>query len=261
MATPPPTQCGARIEPWRARPVPFWRHGLAPPPRTLPRVLVECVPWRRAASSARTESCTSGSWNSAPNAASSRSTFLVPPRTGAWLAIGPHLHHAVARPGDRAAHEQQVVALADVDDGQPALGHALGAHVPRAADALEHARGRRRGADRAGGAHVGRAVALGAAAEVVALDRALEALALGLARDLDGLADLEGLDGHGVAHRELADLVAELLDRAQRRGVRLLEVAELALAQRLLAYGVEPELDRLVAVDVLGADADHRARA
>src|SRR3954451_6592669 len=261
MATPPPTQCGARIEPWRARPVPFWRHGLAPPPRTLPRVLVECVPWRRAASSARTESCTSGSWNSAPNAASSRSTFLVPPRTGAWLAIGPHLHHAVARPGDRAAHEQQVVALTDVDDGQPALGDALGAHVARAADALEHARGRGRGADRAGGAHVVRAVALGAAAEVVALDRALEALALADAGDLDLGAGLEGRGGHGVTDLQLAGLVAELDEVLHRRGVGLAQVAELSLGEVLLAHGAEGELDGLVAVAVDRADARHRAGA
>ena len=45
-ATPPPTHCGERIEPWRARPVPFWRHGFLPPPRTSPRVFVECVPAR-----------------------------------------------------------------------------------------------------------------------------------------------------------------------------------------------------------------------
>src|SRR5436190_6876387 len=105
---PPPTQIGERDEPARARPVPFWRHGLAPPPRTMPRVLVECVPWRRAASSARTDSCTSGSWNSAPKAASSSVTFLVAPRTGA-LAIGADLHHAVARAGDGSADEQQVL--------------------------------------------------------------------------------------------------------------------------------------------------------
>ena len=37
---------GERMEPARARPVPFWRHGFLPPPRTSPRVLVECVPWR-----------------------------------------------------------------------------------------------------------------------------------------------------------------------------------------------------------------------
>ena len=41
--TPPPRQCGARVEPWRARPVPFWRHGFLPPPATSPRVLVS---WR-----------------------------------------------------------------------------------------------------------------------------------------------------------------------------------------------------------------------
>src|SRR3954464_8412805 len=124
---PPPGHSGDRLEPARGRAVPFWRHGLAPPPATLPRVLVECVPWRRAASSARTDSCTSGSWNSAPKAASSSVTFLVAPSTGA-LAIGPHLHHAVASPGHRAADEQKVLAEAHVDDGQPALGHALGAH-------------------------------------------------------------------------------------------------------------------------------------
>ena len=39
---PPPVQIGLREEPARARPVPFCFHGLAPPPRTLPRVLVEC---------------------------------------------------------------------------------------------------------------------------------------------------------------------------------------------------------------------------
>src|SRR3954466_10691023 len=202
---PPPAKCGARIEPWRARPVPFWRHGLAPPPRTLPRVLVECVPWRRAASSARTESCTSGSWNSAPNAASSSFTVFVPPRTGA-LAIGPHLHDPVARPGDRAADEQQVVVHADVDDGQAALGDALGAHVARAADALEHSRGRGARADRARRAHVVRAVADRAAGELVALDRALEALALADAGDLDLLAGRKRLGGDGVADLQHAGL-------------------------------------------------------
>src|SRR3954464_13085757 len=207
---PPPGHSGDRLEPARGRAVPFWRHGLAPPPRTLPRVLVAWVPWRRAASSARTDSCTSGSWNSAPKAASSSVTFLLAaPRTGA-LAIGPHLHDAVARAGDRAADEQQVLGHPHVDDRQPALGHALGAHLARAADALEHARGCGRGADRAGRAHVVRAVAGRAAREVVAPDRALEALALADARDLDLLAGREGVGGHRVADLQLAGLVAEL---------------------------------------------------
>src|SRR4051794_28849098 len=250
---------GERLEPARARPVPFWRHGLAPPPRTMPRVLVACVPRRRAASSAITTSCTSGPLNGVPNTSASSASVLSPPRMGA-SAIGAHLHGAALGPRHGAADEHQVAVGDHLDDRQPALGHAPAAHAAGPADALEHARGRRGGADRARGAHVVRAVALGAGGEVVALDRALEALALGLAGDLDLLADLERLDGDGVAHRELADLVAELLDRAQRRGVGLLEVAELGLGERLLAHGVEAELDRLVAVDRLGADREHRAR-
>ena len=52
------------------------------------------------------------------------------------------------------------------------------------------------------------------------LMRALEALALRDAGDLDLLAGLEGLDGDGVADLQLAGLVAELddvLHRARRR--------------------------------------------
>ena len=40
------------------------------------------------------------------------------------------------------------------------------------------------------------------------------------AGDLDVLADLEGLDGDGVADRQLAGLVAELHERAQRAARR-----------------------------------------
>src|SRR4051794_28657151 len=251
---PPPIQSGERDEPARARPVPFWRHGLAPPPRTLPRVLVAWVPWRCAASSARTDSCTSGSWNSAPKATSSSVTCFVAPSTGA-LAIGAHLHDAVARAGDRAADEQQVVVGADTDDGDAALGDALVAHLAGQAHALEHARGRGAGADRARGAHVVRAVALRARLEAVALDRALEALALRGARDLDLGADLEGLDGDRLADEQLARLVAELDDVLHGRGVGLAQVPELGLRQVLLLRGAERELDGLVAVALVGADA------
>src|SRR4051795_3758902 len=182
---PPPAKCGARIEPARARPVPFWRHGFAPPPRTLPRVLVDAVPCPRALSSARTDSWTSGPLKRAPKATSSSLTFFVfaAPRIGA-SAIGTHLHHAVARARHGAAHEQQVVAGVHAHDLEALLGHALVAHLTRAADALEHARGIGGGADRARRAHVVRAVGLGPAGEAVALDRALEALALGDAGDL-----------------------------------------------------------------------------
>src|SRR4051795_3100348 len=115
---------GERDEPARARPVPFWRHGLAPPPRTLPRVLVACVPWRRAASSARTDSCTSGPLKRAPKTASSSVALPVPPRTLA-LAIGAHLHDAVARAGHRAADEHEVLLGVELHDRQALVGDAL----------------------------------------------------------------------------------------------------------------------------------------
>src|SRR3954465_8636166 len=162
---PPPANCGERIEPWRRCPVPFWRHGFAPPPRTLPRVFVDAVPCRRALSSARTDSWTSGPLKRAPNAASSRSTFFEPPRTEA-LAIGAHLHHAVARPGDRAADHQQVVAGVEAHDLEGGRRDAGVAPVAPPAGALENGRGVGGGADGAGRAPVGRSGADGAAGEV-----------------------------------------------------------------------------------------------
>src|SRR3954447_5620499 len=121
---PPPAKCGARIEPWRARPVPFWRHGFAPPPRTLPRVLVDAVPRRRALSSARTDSWTSGPLKCAPKATSSSLIVFAAPRICA-SAIGAHLHDAVAGPRHGAAHEQQVVVGVHAHDVQALLRDAL----------------------------------------------------------------------------------------------------------------------------------------
>src|SRR3954452_1658066 len=259
---PPPVQIGERFEPARARPVPFWRHGLAPPPRTMPRVLVECVPCRRAASSARTDSCTSGPLKGWPNAASSSLTFAeaAPPSLRA-SAIGAHLHKPVAATGDGAAQHQQVALGVDLDDFEAFLGDPLVAHLAGAADALHHARGPGGGADRARGSHVVRAMALGPGAEVVALDRALEALALRGAGDLHALADLERLDRDGVADQPLAGLVAELHEMPGRRRAGLLEVAELGLREMLLLDRAERELDGLVAVAVDRPDPGDRARA
>src|SRR4051795_1606808 len=144
---PPPVQIGLRDEPARARPVPFWRHGWAPPPRTMPRVLVECVPWRRAASSAMTTSCTSGPLNGCSKTSASRSTAVPPPSAGAWLGIGADLHGLTLRARHGAAHEHQVAVGHQLDDRQALLGRALGAHVAGTADALEHARGRGGGTD------------------------------------------------------------------------------------------------------------------
>src|SRR5436309_9151388 len=176
---PPPVHTGDRLEPARARPVPFWRQGLEPPPETIPRVFVAAVPRRRAACSDRTLSCTSAPWKRAPKAASSSWTRSpeATPSTGA-SAIAAHLHHAVARAGHRAAHEHQVLAGVERDDLEALLGDARVAHLAGAANALDDPRRGGRRADRARGAHVVGAVRLGAALEVVALDRPLEALAL-----------------------------------------------------------------------------------
>jgi hypothetical protein len=94
-----------------------------------------------------------------------------------------------------------------------------------------------------------------------ALDRALEALALRLAGDLDLLADLEGLDRDGLADEQFARVVAELHDVAVSRGVGLLEMAELSLGQHLLLARAERELHGLVAVALLGANGGHRTGA
>src|SRR4051812_37543476 len=176
-------------------------------------------------------------------------------------ALRPYLDGAALGSRHGAAQQQQVLVGDHVDDGQPALGDALVAHLARAADALEHARRRGRGADRSRGAHVVRAVGDRATREVVALDRPLEALALGDGGDLDGLALLEGLDGDGLADLELAGLVAELPDVLERGGVRLLQVAELALGQALLGRLAEGQLHGLVAVALVRPNAGHVTRA
>src|SRR5205085_6615066 len=104
---------------------------------------------------------------------------------------GAHLHDAVLRARDGALDEQEVPLRIDVVHRQAELRDALAAHAARHLDALEHARRRRGGADRARLADVVRAVRARAGAEVVTLDRALEALADADARDLDLVARLE----------------------------------------------------------------------
>src|SRR5690242_14890579 len=177
----------------------------------MPRVRVACVPWRRAASSATTTSCTSGPLNGAPKTSGSRSSLSEPsPRTGAKtaLGIGADLHGRTLRARNGAADEHQVLGGDELHDREALLGDALVAHLAGALHALEDPRRGRRRADRPRGADVVRAVRLRARLEAVTLDRALEALALGGAGDLDDLADLEGVHGHRVADRDLAGLVA-----------------------------------------------------
>jgi hypothetical protein len=104
-------------------------------------------------------------------------------------------------------------------------------------------------------------VAARAGAEVVALDRALEALADPDAGDFDPIARLEGLDGDGLAFDGAVDRAAELDELAVGADVELLQVAELRLLDLAVLDRVERKLDRVVAVHVLRPDLDDRARA
>src|SRR5207249_2197721 len=104
------------------------------------------------------------------------------------LVVLPDLDEGVLVSRHRALDEQQVPLRIGGVDRQADLRDPLAAHPAGHPDPLEHARRRRRGADRARLADVVRAVALRAALEVVALDRALEALADRDARDLHLLA-------------------------------------------------------------------------
>src|SRR5438270_4424938 len=144
----------------------------------MPRVFVAAVPRRRAACSARTLWCTSGSEKRAPKAPSSSLTFFAAPEapiTGA-SGIGANLDDRAGRAGHGAAHQQEVALGLDVDHLEPLLGRALVAHLAGATDALEHTRGRGGRADGARRSHVVRAMGLGAAGEGVALDRDLKAI-------------------------------------------------------------------------------------
>src|SRR5215208_2947408 len=147
-ATPPPVNCGARIVPARARPVPFCRHGFARPPATKPRVFAACVPARRAFSSARTVSWTRcGLISTAKTAASSVRSFDFLPVESSTGALGAatalvlsHFDDAVLGAGDGALDQQQVALGVDLVHGQPDLGAALTAHAAGHLLALEHAR-------------------------------------------------------------------------------------------------------------------------
>src|SRR6476469_10761577 len=74
---PPPTHCGARVEPWRARPVPFCFHGFWLPPVTYLRILVDALPWRWLARKAVTALCITGMFTVPSNVDSGSCTFSL----------------------------------------------------------------------------------------------------------------------------------------------------------------------------------------
>ena len=105
-----------------------------------------------------------------------------------------------------------------------------------------------------------RAVRLGSAPEVVTLDSALEALALGNAGHADVLAVFEGLDRDRVADLEVghaADLGQVALAVLE---AGLLEVAQLGFGELLVFAVFERQLDRRRAVALGGAHPCDRTR-
>src|SRR3954469_4298368 len=276
---------------------------------TSPRVRLEWVPRRRAFRSARAASWTSASWNGSLKISLGRSLFACFPSVVAFgpaavfvaavcedfrvafalvcaSAIAAHLHRGVLAAGDGAPDQEQVALSVDLDDVGAALGHPARSHLSRHPHALEDAGGVGARADRAGCADVVRAVGLGATAEVVSLDRALEALADGDRGDLDLLAGLEAGDGDVVADLDLGSGVARLLARAfalalgglpaggtggdvgvaelderpHPRRTGLLQVAGLGHPDPVLANRDGGELDSVVAVAVRLADRGHLVR-
>src|SRR6267143_433391 len=100
----------------------------------------------------------------------------------------------VAGPGHRAAHEQEVALGVHSDHDQPELGEVPRSHVARHPLALDDPRWVGTGGDGARLAVPRVAVGLRPAVEVVAVDDALEAPALGDAADLHTVA--RGEDRH-----------------------------------------------------------------
>src|SRR5262245_55159287 len=206
---PPPFHCVARIEPWRARPVPFCFQGFRPPPETSLRPFVSWVPARRAASSLTTLWCRSGTRTVSPNtSADSSSCSCALPFASSTGTVGmllglfrflllrlgllhalSHQHDRSRVAGDGAAQQDEVLLGDDPHHGQVEHGAPVAAHPPRQLVAGPDARGIRRGTDGAGSAVKHGTVGRLAAQPAVTLHAALEALAL---RDPDHVHELAG---------------------------------------------------------------------
>src|SRR5690348_17195269 len=102
---PPWRQCGARVEPWRARPVPFCRQGFWLPPETKARVLVWCVPWRWLARKVITARCSTSSFTVPSNSAAGRGTvFCLAPAALKWGASTMAAPASLLADGEQAVH-------------------------------------------------------------------------------------------------------------------------------------------------------------
>src|SRR4029077_8863281 len=145
------------------------------------------------------------------------------------------------------------------DDLVGARGRAHVAHLAGHLQALEHAR-RGGGADGAGLANVHRAVRVRAAANLVPLDEALQALACRGLGDVDELAGGEDLGLELLARLETF-IAADLDDVAGRLDVGLLELAVGGLGELLLVRRLERDAGGGVPVLLGGAQAEDPAGA
>src|SRR5581483_3021358 len=266
------------MEPARARPVPFWRHGFLPPPLTSPRVFVACVPARRLASWLRTISWSSASrvgpastaagTSTSPTCARSCDTtgsvtapsVILPPR----LRRLPDQHRPVPPPGDGAAHEEQMLLGADGDDLEVPRRDPLRAPAPGHPLALEDAAREGAVADRAAVPEVlVRAVGPGEARELVPLHHARGPAALRHAGHVHPLARLEHVtDDHLAADRGRLAAVreAELPQDREGRRAGLLELALHRLGEPRRLDRPEAELRRGVALALGAAGRDDGTR-
>ena len=161
--------------------------------------------------------------------------------------------------GNRAADEQQVALGVALDDLQVERRRAHVSELAGHAHALEHARRRGAGTDRARRpVTLVIAVRRALAGEVVALHHAGEAVALADAGHVDPLAGCEHVGLHDLAELEAGEVDdAQLGEVLRGVGVRRLQVAELGLRQALRLGLAEGELHRGVAVALRGLDLDH----
>src|SRR2546423_1885221 len=169
-----------------------------------------------------------------------------------------HRDESVERARHRATHEQQVALGIDPHHTEAELRKAPGPHVPGHPLSFDDSRRVGSRCDRPGLAMPRVAVGLGTAAEVMAVDHALEAAALGDAGDLHAVALREDRHRHALPGLRRLALRGqhEALQHARRRlETGLLHVAGQGLGGALRLADAEAQLDP-------GAgDLHHRARA
>src|SRR5690606_7257872 len=175
---------------------------------------------------------------------------------------GADEHQPAVGAGHRALHQDE--ALLRVDPVHLEVLHGLAgvAHTAGHPHALEHAAGRGAAADRTGLAvHLVRTVRGLQAGEAVPLHDTGEALALGLAGDVDQLAGLERVGGDLLAEGVLGGVGGAHLDVVPARGqVVLAQVVAERLVDLARVDLPVAELDGGVAVGLRGPDARHDAR-